>query len=139
MQALDRGEGVPSAGGLSLVGAVATFLAMWGGLTLLLTDPQGPCLPPLTSTPRGMLVSLLLFWVPLATGGLACLSGDHDSSLPLGNRPSECTVMLERMMHDSTPLCNIHHAGMEAEQPPCGYQEFKVHLVTVLTHRNHIH
>jgi hypothetical protein len=75
MQTLDRGEGMPSVGGLSLVGAVATFLAMWGGLTLLLTDPQGPSLPPLTSTPRGMLVSLLLFWVPLATGGLACLSG----------------------------------------------------------------
>jgi hypothetical protein len=64
-----------SISGLSLLVALITFLMMWGGVVLLLTDPHGPQVPPQTSSPRGMMVSLLLFWLPVCTGGVACLSG----------------------------------------------------------------
>ncbi len=55
--------------------AVVTFVAMWGGVTLLLTDPHGIHLPPFAPGPRSTLTSILLFWIPTVTGALACLSG----------------------------------------------------------------
>ncbi|MBN1955007.1 MAG: hypothetical protein JW900_08160 [Anaerolineae bacterium] len=61
--------------GTSLSLALITFLAMWGGMVLLLTDPQGLHLPLPLSTPRGLLVSMLLFWLPICTGTVACLTG----------------------------------------------------------------
>jgi|YNPNPStandDraft_1061719.scaffolds.fasta_scaffold14750_2 hypothetical protein len=69
--------------GLSLLMAVLTFLSMWGGLTLWLNDPAGPAAPPSLDTPRGLLISLLLCWIPLLTGSLACLAGLM--SLAVGN------------------------------------------------------
>lgn len=64
-----------SVSGVSLLVAILTFLAMWGGATLLLTDPTGFHFPPVPSTPRGFVVSLLLFWLPAFTGSIACLAG----------------------------------------------------------------
>lgn len=61
--------------GLSLLMAVLTFLSMWGGLTLWLNAPGGPGLPPLADSPRGLLITLLLCWIPLITGSTACLTG----------------------------------------------------------------
>lgn len=62
-------------GSLSLLLAIVTFLALWGGVTLLLSDPQGPHLPLPPSTSREALASLLLFWIPITTGALSCLTG----------------------------------------------------------------
>jgi|GEM_PF-1718800 len=64
-----------SVSGVSLMVAILTFLAVWGGVTLLLTDPTGLHFPPSPSTPRGFVTSLLLFWLPALTGSLACLAG----------------------------------------------------------------
>ena len=60
---------------VSMLMAVITFLAMWGGVTLVLTDPHGPHLPPFAPSPRGILTSILLFWAPTVSGGIACLTG----------------------------------------------------------------
>ncbi len=73
--------------GLSLLLAVVTFLAIWGGVTLLLTDPHGPSLPPSPTTPRGALASFLLFWMPVVTGASAFVTGLV--SLSVGGRNPE--------------------------------------------------
>ena len=75
MQQAKGKSAAQAASGLSLLLAVVTFLAMWGGVTLVLTDPHGLRLPPFASTPRGVLASLLLFWVPVGTGTVASMAG----------------------------------------------------------------
>ena len=62
-------------GSMSLLLALVTFLAMWGGVTLLLTDPYGPRLPPFSPTLRGTMQNLLLFWTPMTPGAAAFLTG----------------------------------------------------------------
>jgi len=71
----EKGTQMSVAGAASPVLAVVTFLAMWGGITLLLTTPHSPRLPFPNAGPRGALTSLLLFWVPIVTGTIACLTG----------------------------------------------------------------
>jgi hypothetical protein len=87
MGKLERLDRAWSASGISLLGAVITFLAMWGGVVLLLTDPRGPQLPPTMTTPRDLLVSLLLFWIPTITGIMACVSGVAGLSAARGHHP----------------------------------------------------
>jgi len=71
--------------GVSFLLGVITFLAMWGGLTLLCTAPAGAPLPPFSSSPRGLLASFLLFWVPIGTGTFASLTGLMGLSARSGN------------------------------------------------------
>ncbi len=75
MERIHPGEPSQALSSLSLLLAVLTFLSMWGGMTLLLSVPGGLYLSNGVSSPRAMLVHLLLFWIPTATGALACLSG----------------------------------------------------------------
>ncbi|HHH42377.1 MAG TPA: hypothetical protein ENK56_10300 [Chloroflexi bacterium] len=90
--------------GLSLLLGVVTFLAMWGGVTLLLTDPRGPSLPPPATTPRGAVVSFLLFWAPVVTGTAACLTGL--ASLSAGERqPETLRRALVSILLGLTPAC----------------------------------
>lgn len=85
---MEHEEYVParSVSGVSLLVAILTFLATWGGLTLLLTDPTGLHFPPSPSTPRGFVTSLLLFWLPAFTGSVACLAGMIALSANRGRR-----------------------------------------------------
>ncbi len=105
MERMEGTERARSISGLSLLGAVVTFLAMWGGVTLLLTDPQGPHFPPPLSTPRGMLVSLLLFWAPVITGTAACLSGLLGLSAARGQHPDLQRRALVGILLGLTPVC----------------------------------
>ena len=78
-------------GNLSLLAAMSACLALWGGISLLLTHsshPQasdtpadGPVLPqPVarwegTSQARRTLANTLFFWLPLGLGAVACGAG----------------------------------------------------------------
>ena len=75
MERAESRTAVQTISGLSLLLALLTFLSMWSGVTLLLTDPSGPHLPTSLSGPRALLTSILLFWLPAVTGAAACLSG----------------------------------------------------------------
>jgi predicted small integral membrane protein len=76
---------------LSLLAAVFACLALWGGISLLLThsshsrafenSTDGPVLPqPVArwkggSEARRALANMLLFWLPLGLGAVACSTG----------------------------------------------------------------
>jgi hypothetical protein len=78
-------------GNLSLLAAVFACLAMWSGITLLLNSPSQmqvsapradvPVLPrPVVrwegiSPARRLLADLLLFWLPIGLGAVACSVG----------------------------------------------------------------
>jgi hypothetical protein len=94
-----------SLSGVSSLAAVLTFLILWSGVTLLLTDPQGPRLPLRPSDPRGLLVSLLLFWLPTCTGSLACLSGLIGLSTARGQEPCIQRRALIGILLGLTPIC----------------------------------
>ncbi len=80
-----------SMGNLSLLAAIFACLALWGGITLLLTHPSHPqastapadsaTLPrPVArweeaSHARRSLVNLLLFWLPIGLGAISCGAG----------------------------------------------------------------
>jgi len=105
MERADGGRTAQTVSGLSLLVAMITFLAMWGGVTLLLTDPHGVSLPPPTSTPRGLLVSLLLFWVPVGTGAIACLSGLVGLSVAGGRQADAQRRALIGIFLGLAPVC----------------------------------
>ena len=78
-------------GNLSLLAAMSACLALWGGISLLLshsshpqasdTPVEEPVLPqPVawwegTSQARRSLVNMLFFWLPLGLGAVACGAG----------------------------------------------------------------
>jgi hypothetical protein len=77
-------------GNLSMLAAMSACLALWGGINLLHTyssPPQASTIPkdPAVSQPeaqlrwsplgRRALANLLLFWIPLSLGAVACSAG----------------------------------------------------------------
>jgi hypothetical protein len=84
---------------------VLTFLILWSGVTLLLTDPQGPHLPLRPSDPRGILITLLLFWLPSCTGSLACLSGLIGLASAGGKETCTQRRALIGILLGLTPIC----------------------------------
>lgn len=78
-------------GNLSLLAAIFACLILWGGIVLLLTHPSHPhaSTPPAdepvlprpvarwegVSQARRLLADLLLFWLPLGLGAVACGAG----------------------------------------------------------------
>jgi hypothetical protein len=85
------GQIVRLGGNISLLAALLACLALWGGISLMLTHSSQPRLPaapadepvlpkPLArwedaSDARRSLVDLLLFWLPLGLGAIACGAG----------------------------------------------------------------
>lgn len=75
-------------GNISLLAALSACLALWGGISLMLTHssqphvPAAPAKEPVLPQPvaqweeasaaRRSLVDLLLFWLPLGLGAIAC-------------------------------------------------------------------
>lgn len=105
MEQRRKDTGTQSISGLSMVMALITFLAMWSGLTLLLSDPGGIALPPPMSTPRGMLVSLLLFWLPVGTGTIAWLTGLVGVSSAKERQPDVQRRSLIGIILGLAPIC----------------------------------
>ena len=92
MEGTGRITGIVQLGAnLSLLAAITACLALWGGVSLLLTHPTHPhvsvsrtedaALPqPVAlwegvSNERRSLADLLLFWLPLGLGAIACTAG----------------------------------------------------------------
>lgn len=85
------GQIVRLGGNISLLAALSACLALWGGISLMLTHSSQPALPaapvdePVLPKPvarwedasdaRRSLVDLLLFWLPLGLGAIACGAG----------------------------------------------------------------
>jgi hypothetical protein len=85
------GQIVRLGGNISLLAALSACLALWGGISLMLTHSSQPALPaapvdePVLPRPvarwedasdaRRSLVDLLLFWLPLGLGAIACGAG----------------------------------------------------------------
>jgi hypothetical protein len=87
----EAGHAARLVGNLSLLAAIFACLMLWGGITLLLTHPSHPratvaptgdaILPrPVArwdgvSQARRSLANLLLFWLPIGLGAIACGAG----------------------------------------------------------------
>ncbi|MFQ6099974.1 MAG: hypothetical protein ACE5OS_01905 [Anaerolineae bacterium] len=108
-------------GNLSLLAAIFACLALWGGIVLLLTcssHPQAsvpptddPVLPrPVArwegvSQARRSLADLLLFWLPIGLGAVACGVGVTTLACGQGQAPEAARRALIALLLSVVPGC----------------------------------
>jgi hypothetical protein len=107
-------------GNLGLLAAIFACLALWGGIVLLLdcsstsgslTPIEGPALtgPPARwggmSETRRSLAGLLLFWLPIGLGTLACGAGVATLACGRGRDPQAARRALIALLLSAVPGC----------------------------------
>jgi len=108
-------------GNISLLAAVFACLALWGGITLLLTHPSlpqastastdQPVLPrPVAqwkeaSHARRSLADALLFWLPVGLGAIACGAGFVTLACGQGQTPEASRRALIALLLSAIPGC----------------------------------
>lgn len=114
-------QGARMFGNLSLLAAIFACLALWGGIVLLLTHPSHPhaLVPPAddpvlprpvarwegTSQARRSLADLLLFWVPISLGAVACCTGVATLTWGRGRDPDASRRALIALALSIAPGC----------------------------------
>ena len=108
-------------GNLSLLAAVFACLALWGGIVLLLTHASSlhtPALPsdePVLPQPvvrwedaspaRRSLADLLLFWLPIGLGAVACGMGVVTLAFGRGQAPAASRCATIALLLSIAPGC----------------------------------
>jgi hypothetical protein len=119
-------------GNLSLLAATFACLALWGGISLTLTNSSQPrasaspvdelALPkPVmqwegASQARCALVNLLLFWMPLGLGAVACSVGVITLACSRESDPDTSRRALVALILSAVPgcLCTLWYAAFSA-------------------------
>jgi hypothetical protein len=118
-------------GNLSLLAATFACLALWGGISLLLTHsshlhasatPEEPVLPqPVArwegiSQDRCTLANLLLFWLPLGLGAIACSAGVVTLACSRERDPDAYRRTLIALILSAVPgcLCTLWYVAFSA-------------------------
>lgn len=119
-------------GNLSLLAAIFACLALWSGISLLLTHPS----PPHASAPAGdepvlpkpvarwegasparqSLADLLLFWLPIGLGAVACGVGVATLACSHGRDPDATRRALIALILSVAPgcLCTLWYLAFTA-------------------------
>lgn len=108
-------------GNFSLLAAIFACLILWGGITLLLTNPSQPHssttqvdeagLPrPVArwegvSQARRSLANLLLFWLPIGLGAVACIAGIATLACGREQAPAASRRALIALLLSVVPAC----------------------------------
>ncbi len=108
-------------GNLSLLAAVLACLMLWGGIVLLLTHPSlphvsaSPADEPVLPMPvarwegvsqtRRSLTDLLLFWLPIGLGTIACGAGVATLACGRGREPEASRRALIALVLSVAPGC----------------------------------
>ena len=116
-------------GNLSLLAATVACLALWGGISLTLTHSQasptladGPVLPQPVIRWEGVLqtqratASLLLFWLPLGLGAVACSIGVITLACSRERDPDASRRALIALILSAIPgcLCTLWYVAFSA-------------------------
>ncbi len=119
-------------GNLSLLAATFACLALWGGISLTLTNSSHPqASSPLADDPllpqpvirwegasqtRRAMVNLLLFWLPLGLGAVACSIGVVTLACGRECDPDASRRALVALILSAVPgcLCTLWYAAISA-------------------------
>ncbi len=119
-------------GNLSLLAAICACLMVWSGIVLLITHPSRPhAAPPSTDEPtlprpiarweevsqaRRWLTEMLLFWMPISLGTVACVAGVATLAWGGGQNPDIARRALIALVLSIAPgcLCTLWYLAFAA-------------------------